>query len=161
MPVTFLQFGRVRLALLGCLMVGLLGSTTGCSKPKSTDMAEVSGKVLFGGKPLTGGRIIFISTSGQAFTGDGNIDENGNYKVQAPIGEVKVGVDNRMLAPPSGRGGAPPASKPGLKRPGSEEAKPMKGTYVKIPEKYYSPEESGLKFTIKKGAQQLDIPLSP
>jgi hypothetical protein len=160
MPLCFAQPGAVRLALLGCLSLGLLGLATGCSRPKSVEMAEVSGKVLFRGQPLPGGRVSFVSKAGQAFTSGGNIDENGNYKVEAPVGEVKVSVDNRMLgAAPARRGPSAPASKPGLKRPGSEDAKPMQGQYVEIPEKYYSPDKSGLTYTIKKGSQTIEIRL--
>jgi hypothetical protein len=122
-------------------------------------MAEVSGKVLFRGEPLPGGRITFVSKGGQAFTGGGNIDENGQYKVEVPIGEVKVSVDNQMLAPPTRRGSSPPAQMPGLKRPGSEEATPMQGRYVEIPDKYYSADKSGLNYTIRKGPQTLEIRL--
>ncbi len=34
------------------------------------------------------------------------------------------------------------------------------GTYVPIPEKYRSPDESGLKYTVKTGSQTYDIDLS-
>jgi hypothetical protein len=160
MVLTFSQLRMVRLALLGCLLVCLLGLATGCSTPKSTDMGEVSGTVTFNGKPLPGGRVTFVSKGGQAFSTGGNIDENGHYKIEAPIGEVNVSVDNRMLGASSDRRGpSGPAERPNLKRPGSEAAKPMAGHFVKIPEKYHSASESGLTFTIKKGSQTIDIPL--
>jgi len=150
----------VRLTLLGCLSVGLLGLATGCPKPKSIEMAQVSGKVLFRGQPLPGGRVTFVSQAGQAFTSGGNIDENGNYKVEAPVGDVKVSVDNRMLEASAGRRGqGPPAAKPGLKRPGSEEPKTIQGQYIEIPKKYYSADESGLTYKITKGSQTIEIRL--
>jgi len=126
-------------------------------------MAEVSGQVLYRGKPLAGGRVTFVSKGEQAFSGSGNIDEKGNYKVEAPVGEVTVSVDNRMLggAPVKsrkGKGGAP-AKKPGLKRPGSEEAHAVEGHYVQIPTKYHSPETSGLEYKIHEGPNQIEIKL--
>jgi hypothetical protein len=133
---------------------------TGCRPaPKATEMAEVSGKVLFRNQPLPGGRVTFVSKDGPAFSGGGNIDENGNYKVEAPVGDVKVSVDNQMLAPARQKGRVAPTKKPGLKRPGSEEAHAMKGRYVSIPEKYYSADESGLNYTVKKGPQTIEIKL--
>jgi hypothetical protein len=125
-------------------------------------MAEVSGRVLYGGKPLPGGRVTFVSKSGQTFSGSGNIDEKGNYKVEAPVGDVMVSVDNRMLGgvpvKQKGKSGEP-AKKPGLKRPGSEAAQPVKGHYVQIPTKYHSPETSGLNYTIHEGSNQIEIKL--
>src|SRR5947209_7629005 len=100
MPPWFLRPRMARLAGLGFLSLGLLILAAGCGGPKkSVDMTEVSGKVLFQDQPLPGGRITFISKEASGFVGSGNIDENGNYKIQAPVGEVKVTVDNQMLAP--------------------------------------------------------------
>jgi hypothetical protein len=147
---------------LGCLALGLLLPAIGCQGPKkSIEMAEVSGKVLFKGQPLPGGRITFVSKEAPGFTGSGNIDEQGNYKCQVPVGEAKVSVDNQMLQATGGgrKGPGAPANKPGLKRPGSEDAQPQKGRYVLIPNKYYSPDNSGLVFTIKPGSQTIEVRL--
>jgi len=148
---------------MGCLWLALLVLVTGCPQKKATDMAEVSGKVLYQGKPLPGGTITFVNKNGPAFASGGNIDENGNYKVQAPVGEVKVSVNNAHLAPPGGmgrgKGPSAPAIKPGLKRPGSEEPNKEKGQFVPIPDKYSDPDQSGLNYTINKGSQTLEIKL--
>jgi hypothetical protein len=128
-------------------------------------MAEVSGKVLFQNQPLPGGRITFVSKDSPQFSGSGNIDANGQYKVDAPVGETKVSVDNQMLAPSGGavgkggKGPGPPTAMPGLKRPGSEAPLSEKGRYVPIPAKYANPDESGLTYTVKKGAQTKDFTL--
>jgi len=163
----FLRPRAVRLAGLGFLSLGLLILATGCpgGQKKSIDMAEVSGKVMFGGQPLPGGRITFISKDSPQFTGGGNINENGEYKVEAPVGDVKVTVDNQMLAPGGGAGGKggkgpdAPAIKPGLKRPGSEAPISEKGHYVPIPAKYANSEETPLTFKINKGSQTIQIDL--
>jgi hypothetical protein len=153
----FLRAGTARLARAICLLCLLL--VLGCtSKPKPPEFTEVKGTVLFQGKPLPGGRVTFVSVTGN-WSGAGNIDDKGNYKLEAPVGEVKIGVDNTMLSPPSRKGPQPPAAKPMLKRPGSEEPDQFKGHYVDIPEKYHSPEESGLKHTVAKGAAPFDIRL--
>jgi hypothetical protein len=161
MSLWVLQFRAIRLARLGCLSICILLLGTGCPVPKSAAMAEVSGTVTFQGRPLPGGRVTFVSKSGQSFTGGGNIDENGNYTLQAPVGDVKVSVDNKMLpGAPSGHKGRPSnIAKPGLKRPGSEEAQTMKGYYVAIPNKYTSPDTSGLEYKIQKGSNTIEIKL--
>ena len=131
--------------------------TTGCSHRTSVKHVEITGKVSNKGVPLTGGRITFVSVQG-GFSGSANIDAKGNYKISAPLGEAKIGVDNSMLAPPK-KGGA--TSKPkNLKRPGSEEPSAIQGKYVSIPYKYADPETSGLKYTVEdKTPQTYDVPL--
>jgi hypothetical protein len=135
------------------LALGLLVLATGCpDKKKAPPYSEVSGTVFFKGQPLPGGRLSFVNDQG--FAGGANIDEKGHYKISAPIGEVKIGVDNQMLG---GGGRGAPMKKPGLKRPDSEEAHPITGRYVKIPDKYYSPQESGLTYTVVSGSQTHDV----
>jgi hypothetical protein len=142
----------------GCLSLGLLTGTTSCTKkPHEPANAEVSGKVLFKGKPLPGGIVTFAAIKG-GFPSSGRIDENGNYQINAPIGEVQIGVDNRMFRPKRGR---PPDQEHHLKRPDSqEEPKPLKGRYVEIPARYVDGATSGLTYTVKPGPQTHNIELS-
>jgi hypothetical protein len=145
-----------------CLALGLLVVAAGCGKDKkkAPPYAEVSGTVLFHGKPLPGGQVTFVNEGG--FTGSATIDENGKYKLSAPTGTVKIAVDNAMLQTGGGgrgRGPGPPQNKPMLKRPGAEAPQKMPGHYVQIPQKYYNPEDSGLTYTVTSGAQTHDITL--
>jgi hypothetical protein len=154
----------------GCLSLGLLAGTTGCTKSlHETQHEEVSGKVFFKGKPLPGGRVTFAAIEG-GFASTRPIDENGNYKINAPIGDVLISVDNRMFLPRDaakkgkGKGSAQtkgPDHHP--KRPDSQaaEAEPAKGRrYVPIPERYANCDTSGLTYTVKPGPQSHDIELS-
>jgi hypothetical protein len=151
-----------------CLAVGLLVPAAGCSrqKAKSVEYAEVSGKVTYKGNPLPGGRVTFVHPDG--FTGVGDIDDKGNYKVNAPIGADKIGVDNTMLQKAGGfmgrrGGGGPPAKMPTLKgdptRQDQEQPHVPTGRYVNIPDKYHDPDQSGLTHTVVAGAQTHDIKL--
>ena len=149
-----------------CLSLGLLIGTTACKKSlHETQHEEVSGKVLFKGKPLPGGRVTFAAIEG-GFASTRPIDENGNYKINAPIGEVLISVDNRMLLPRAAKGkrSAPtkgPEHHP--KRPDAQEveAEPSKGRrYVPIPERYALCETSGLTYTVTPGPQTHDIELT-
>jgi hypothetical protein len=84
---------------LGCgsLIVGLLALMTGCGQnPRSVDHAEVSGKVLFHGKPLPGGRLNFITVQG-AFASSGKIDNDGHYTLAAPVGDAQISVMNEKI----------------------------------------------------------------
>jgi hypothetical protein len=139
----------------------LLVLAAGCpNKKKAPDYADVSGTVYFKGKPLPGGQVTFVTEGG--FTGSATIDENGKYKVNAPMGDVKISVDNAMLQPAitgGRRGPGPPAKMPGLKRPDSEAPHKMPGHFVPIPQKYYNPQESGLTYKVVSGAQTFDIKL--
>jgi hypothetical protein len=151
----------------GCLVLELLTGTTGCtSKPREPALAEVSGKVLFKGRPLPGGTVTFTAVKG-GFPSAGQIDENGNYQINAPVGEVVIGVDNGDFRPrfEGGKGKSSPEVLPQErgrnKRPEfQEEAKPIKGRYVEIPERYADGSTSGLTYTVKPGPQTHDIELS-
>jgi hypothetical protein len=46
-----------------------------------------------------------------------------------------------------------------LKRPGSEDPTSFKGTYVQIPDKYYTPESSGLTYKVLNGTQTKNFEL--
>lgn len=144
----------------GCLSLGLLILMAGCNNiRKGEEQAEVSGRVLFQGKPLPGGRVSFVAVNGGVGASE-TIDESGNYKIKAPIGDVKIGVDNSMLEPKR-FGGGPPKSMKHPKPPNSSsDAKSVKGQYVRIPREYKDPSTSGLSYTVQKGAQTHDIELS-
>src|SRR4051794_2917593 len=87
-----------------CALIGLLAWVAGCNqKPRETEHAEVSGKVLIDNKPLPGGQISFVAVKG-GFAASGNIDENGNYNIKAPIGEVTIAVNNGALQTQGGGG---------------------------------------------------------
>jgi hypothetical protein len=146
----------------GGLLLGLLTGMTGCTKSlHSTQHEEVSGQVLFKGKPLPGGRVTFAAIEG-GFASTRPIDENGNYKINAPVGNVLISVDNRMFLPRRGaKSGQKQKQQP--KRPDSQvgEEEPIKGGhYVEIPQRYANCDTSGLTYTVKPGAQTHDIELS-
>src|SRR5947209_18635287 len=84
---------------LRILPFGLLMLVLGCAGGSSAtpELAPVSGKVTFKGKPLPGGRITFVALKGGQ-TGSGNIDEKGEYQIRAPVGDVSITVDNQMLS---------------------------------------------------------------
>lgn len=138
-----------------CLSLGLLTLLAGCGRnPHSVEHTEVSGKVLFQGKPLLGGTVSFVAVNG-GFPSTGIIDENGNYQIKAPVGDVEIGVTNRMLQPKRGSKGMPL-----LKKAEAKERQPLKGRWIKIPSRYEDPHTSGLKYKVTRGPQTHDIELS-
>jgi hypothetical protein len=139
-----------------CLSLGLLTVMAGCGEPRSAEHADVSGKVLFQGKPLPGGEVSFVAVNG-GFGSIGIIDENGNYQIKAPVGEVTIGVMNRMLA---SRGAKASRLLQKTQEGGAKQRQRLKGQYVKIPSQYEDPATSGLKYTVKRGPQTHDIELS-
>jgi hypothetical protein len=113
---------------------------------------EVTGKVLIGGKPLPGGQVSFVTVKG-GFAASGNIDENGNYQIKAPVGEVIITVTNTMLQAKKGGGvkGAPaPKNLPHPKQGAEEHA--VKGQWVTIPSRYGSADASDLRYKVIAGA---------
>jgi hypothetical protein len=117
---------------------------------------EVTGRVLYKNKPLTGGQVQFVAVEG-GFGSNGIIDEKGNYKINAPVGDVKITVDNRMLSLRIGANH--PAAMRGAGRPDAGEPTPVKGTYVQIPFKYYEMDKTDLTYTVTNGPQTYDIEL--
>jgi hypothetical protein len=117
---------------------------------------EVTGKVLYKNHPVTGGEVQFVAVDG-GFAANGIIDEKGNYKIDAPVGDVKITVNNRMLVQRTGRN--PDAARKGAGRPDAGEPTPVKGVYVEIPNKYYEVDRSPLTYTVKNEAQTHDIEL--
>jgi hypothetical protein len=127
----------------------------GCTR-HSVEHVEVSGQVLLpNGKPMPGGEVTFTTADG--FASVGVVDEKGNYKISAPVGDVKVSVTNQMLNP-AAKGGGKAAGR-GAGRPGEPEPSPVKGTYIPINKKYFTPDTSGLTYKVTKGAQTYDIKL--
>ena len=157
-----IEMSFLRRACCG-LSLGLLIVIAGCGgRPRSVEHAEVSGKVLFQGKPLPGGVVNFVSVNG-GFASTGTIDENGNYEIKSPVGEVQIGVSNKMLRPGNTKkdGGqkkdnAAREEKSAVRNVGKGV---LKGRYVPIDTSYYDPASSGLTFTVKPGAQTHDIEL--
>ncbi len=135
---------------------------------------KVSGRVLFNGAPLPGGRVTFRPADPKQNSVSAALDEQGNYQATLPAGEVMVSIDNRELEPraPRSRTPLPDAlspeakkllgpAKPDKSQPKSAANTPEKRSsrYVKIPSKYHDAETSGLQFTVRPGNQPHDIEL--
>jgi hypothetical protein len=165
------QLGWFALLLTVFVLVGC-----GASKIK------VSGQVLYKGKPLPGGRLTFQPANTKLNSIPAEIDEQGNYEVTLPVGEVKVAVDNRELQPiasaPVNVGGMSGLPAEVMQKIAAEEKKnkaapppsgssssnelsegKLRGKYVPIPEKYATVEDSGLSFTVESGKSKQDIEL--
>src|SRR5262245_58048810 len=119
---------------------------------------EISGRVLYDGAPLPGGRLTFRPADPAHNSVSVEIDEQGNYRAVLPAGEVQVSVDNRELEPPPPSGGPvlPPGLSPEVKKalsagqpaPAAGGGKKASARYVPIPERYYQMETSKLQFTV-------------
>ncbi len=149
--------------LFSVLLVGALLS--GCGS-KGT----ISGKVLYKGKPVTGGNLTFQSSQGVFRT---TINEDGTYRIEkVPAGPVKIGVENQSLQIQEGQGQmlakVTPKDKKGKDVNVSEMMQGMQkmmqkgaipGKYVPIPQKASNPETSQLTYTVTSGSQVYDIEL--
>jgi hypothetical protein len=148
---------------LPILLIDVLLSGCGSS-------GTVSGKVLYNGKPVTGGHLTFQSEKGIFRT---IIGEDGTYRIgKVPIGPVKIAVENEALKIQEGQGEmiskAVPKDKQGKDMNVAEMMKGMQqqmqkgaipGKYVRIPAKAKDPEKSGLTYTVTSGSQVHDIEL--
>jgi hypothetical protein len=139
---------------VGSLAMLLAAATIGCDKSKQRyETAEVKGTVMFKGKGLTGGRIVFCQDEG-ALMGDGVIEEDGTYTVKgAPVGPVHILVDNSGLKQ-KGVNRAPL-----LKNPNQEGPTQLKGKFVQLPDKYATREKTDLTYTVVSGPQTHEVVL--
>ena len=141
-------------AVFSCFFLPLLG----CKKTTRPGNV-VTGKIVMGTAPVTGGQIKFVPTTG---AGEylGTIDKDGKYEVKnvAP-GEMKVIVDTEILNPQ--RSGMPQPPKdmvppkdidPSEKMSKLPQAKAT-GVYVKIPGKYRLTRLTPLKYTVTESKE--------
>jgi len=121
--------------------------SAGCG-PHVAPTGELSGKVTVKGKPVTAGMVKFFPEAGgePVVTPLGT---DGTYRVTGvPIGRTKVAIETLSFR---NMAGPPPAI---AKQYGGP-----KPVYVPIPEKYETPEKSGLAIEVEKGKKPWDIEL--
>jgi hypothetical protein len=155
---------HVRESLRIVLGMSLLFLATGCGS------GTVTGKVLYQGKPVSGGTVIFIHPNkGSLSTA---IGEDGSYQfVNIPPGEVQIAVappvreQARSLPPNLNwekiKASHPPGfSEEALKQKmGYRPAPPAAAVSISLPQKYTDPTQSGLTYTVTSGSQPHDIEL--
>src|SRR3954447_25447243 len=169
-----MMFPHVRIGQAGRLLAGLLlvalASALGCGN-NFRNVATVNGTVTLDGKPVTAGRVSFTSPDNRV--GSAQLDAQGKYAMKdAPVGEVTATVtvpkaNVRTPKAPKGIGimKPPPGAPPG---PSEGEGASSTGggmlidpkLIVPVPEKYADAKTSGLKYTVQKGDQTIDIPLT-
>ncbi|MHB1422488.1 MAG: hypothetical protein ACYC3I_04695 [Gemmataceae bacterium] len=158
---------RIFLALSLVLTIAV-GGTVGCAG-KSKGSANVSGKITYNGKPVTGGSITFHRTLEDA-VGElgGSIAEQGTYTVTGlPSEEYIVTIDTEFLnktAPTVyGQGGnkrnKDEYEKKMREKMGKGPPEDKQGTYMKIPSKYSDKKTSTLRTTLIKGDNTYDVDL--
>ena len=148
-----------------CVLMGLLAWMAGCDRaPRESDHAEVSGQVTIDKKPVPGGQISFVAAKG-GFAAAATIDENGNYKINAPVGEVTITVNNTALqaqqprvGKKGGAGGGPPPKE--LPHPKQADAQPIKGHWISLPSRYANADSSELKYTVTQGPQTHNVEMT-
>jgi hypothetical protein len=164
----FHQKGRLnamhRLQIGLVVPIGLLAA--GCGSK-----GDVSGKVLYNGKPLTGGVVTFIPASGKGAY-NSNIKEDGSYSMtKVPTGKAKITVKSvapgGTLSPMEKRiaEGMKGFKKDQLspeaieKMPGHDKAGSGSGKFVAIPAHYSDPDKSGVEYEVTSGKQDHNIEL--
>jgi hypothetical protein len=120
---------------------------------------SVSGKVSYKDAPVTGGTMHFKHADGGMLTT--TINSDGTYQLSGiPPGKYLVTIETESLNPEKKAqyGGGRGKMREGP-RPQIASSAPT-GTYVKIPAKYASEQNSGLDISLDKGKQTKDFPLT-
>jgi hypothetical protein len=125
----------------------LVSSLVGCGR-SGPEMASVSGKVMYQGKPVPKGTIAFIPVSASGRTATGAIGPDGSYRLQteepadgAQLGEYKVTISAH--------------DEPVLDYTPAVPVKPK----LLVPAQYEDPEKSELKKTVVRGSNIFDFDL--
>jgi len=123
--------------LLGLLACGCWCAGCGTGAPPT---GSVSGKVTLNGQPLTTGVVTFVNEETGAGASD-ELDPSGSYRIESiRTGEYNVAVHQAPLPP---------------EQVGSRAELPK----LNIPDKYLTPETSGLTATVNKGTNTRDFSL--
>jgi len=155
---------KLGMALLLPSLVLALGCTGG-------GKGKISGKVTFKGAPMPGGSINFRADDGKEY--GSSIGPDGAYYVEnVPSGNMKVYISipvdkgSGAVGVPKGREKEmegkmkPPPGAPPEAMKAYEGSKEKHDKIPNIPDKYKSPDSSGLTFTVKSGSNTYDVPLS-
>lgn len=116
--------------------------------------ATLEGVVKYRNKPVPLALVIVV---GKDTSANGKADEEGRFKVEnVPLGEVEIGVNTDAA-----KGEMMSKSMAGAyKGPDGKGAGKLKmPELVEVPNKYFDPTGSGIKTTVKKGANTYDIEL--
>jgi hypothetical protein len=135
--------GLARLAIVGCALA-FAGCHFGEVKYPETG-ATLEGTLTYGKDKVGAALVVAENSTGSATA---FVDENGHFKLEnVPLGEVNIGVNTD-----AGKGEA-------MGRAMSQAQGKAKGPprIVDVPKQYADPAKSGIKTTIKKGANTFDI----
>jgi hypothetical protein len=69
---------------------------TGCGEPSTY---EITGTVTLDGKPLSGGRIVFVASDGRSATAAGDVEE-GVFRVRCSPGAKEVKIEKTLIINP-------------------------------------------------------------
>ena len=128
---------RSLLCLLGFVILA------GCQREDGPAKSPVSGQVTLDGTPLAEGQISFMPSNGVGISTGGKIT-NGSYRVDVPLGEMRVEVRAPIKVGERAAYDAPDSPKVPI-------------TEEKIPVKYNA--NSELKATVVKGTNKADFKL--
>jgi hypothetical protein len=148
--------GPLLVAALSLSVVACGGDNVPKALPDSG--ATLEGTVKVGGEQLQFALVMVKSSSGIA---SGKIGEDGRYKVSnVPVGEVQVGVNTSAAQGEYQTAVMQAGAMTGSPADGGKTGrKKVDVKMVHVKEQYYEPTSSGLKTTVKAGANTYDIEL--
>ena len=169
------------------LSISIVASIGGCGPQHGMTLALVKGRVLFEGKPVTRGTVMFLP-EGEGATAMAVIDAEGNYVLEtaepgdgAVVGTHKVsvtGLDPTPIAKPpepvedeSEETPAPPqnmmtAKLKAVTPPAKKKKRPSNDSYTDrsgvtfrylVPKRFTNVETSGLTAKVANGANTIDL----
>lgn len=125
----------------------LVSWVIGCGGGSREPVGQVTGKVTFGGSPVTEGTISFMSKTGRS--GAGKLNSDGSFTIASENQGLPPGTYKVVVVPPE------------VEVPGDGTSLPamIHKEMPNIPEKYRSEETTDLQVTIKEGANEIPVTL--
>ena len=144
-------------SIAGLSVVTALLGLAGCGWTAPT--GSLAGTVRFSGKPVPAGRITVLCEGGNKPVFFADITDGGYSVEGAPVGAARVTVQAFAAQPSTGKAPTLPGDSPALPIPANVPriGKPVSG----FPERYLTPNTSGLRGEIKPGPQTQDFDLEP
>lgn len=138
----------------------ILFSAAGCGS-RGPEVAPVSGRVTFNGRPVTTGQIVFYPMEGRPAMG--MIDANGDYRLTTftPGDGAIVGRHRATIEATRAIGATPPTNREEEVRYAALDAAGPRPVEWLVPEEYSRLQTSPLKAEVTPGSNRVDFTLPP
>jgi hypothetical protein len=148
-------------SIAGGIVVFLSGSAlffAGCSGSGVAGTVPVSGKVTYKGQPVGGATVSFIGEAGGSRGAVAVSEADGTYKLRTL--ETEGALPGKYTVTVTKTESAASTTLPTMEEMAKSSGKPPPEAKELLPAKYGDPAQTPLKFEVKAGSNNIDLPLT-